>query len=192
MDPSAYANYVDLATTTDAKKGAHLTRPEIDGEGVHAALSQISVEIGTELQDEARREHAAAGGGRSAAALRATEPPPPAAERRGQTTTPPQEFDIGGNNTATDVGPESWGVVGAHISVSNTLWDASATGSSDATVAGYIGKHSFPSGPPSPHTYVILCDECHYAVRHSVVALSIVDSKLRRRISKQGNPKALA
>ena len=83
-------------------------------------------------------------------------------------------------------------VVGAHISVSNTLWDASATGSSDATVAGYIGKHSFPSGPPSPHTYVILCDECHYAVRHSVVARSIVDSKLRRRISKQGNPKALA
>ena len=58
--------------------------------------------------------------------------------------------------------------------------------------AGYIGKHSFPSGPPSPHTYVILCDGCHYAVRHSVVALSIVDSRLRRRISKQGNPKALA
>ena len=80
----------------------------------------------------------------------------------------------------------------AQLSVSNALWDASATGSSDATVAGYIGMHSFPSGPPSPHTYVILCDGCHYAVRHSVVALSIVDSRLRRRISKQGNPKALA
>ena len=49
----------------------------------------------------------------------------------------------------------------------------------------------FPNGQLSPHTYVILCEGCHYAVRHGVVARSIVDNGLRKRIGKQGKPKAL-
>ena len=196
MQPRHYADYVDMATTPDGSEEVSVCAPhdlpECDPSGVERELAQAmgALEIDARAAARAVRDargvdatKATAGG-----AARKRKPNPSTGEALTADAATRPSFSIGGDAAVTDVGDESWGVVGQQLRVHNSFWgmEHCATLSctccvSAATVVGYIGRHAFPSGHVSRHTFVIESEGFNYPATHTTVANTLVDPAFKRR-----------
>jgi hypothetical protein len=197
MEPEQYANYVDLATTTDAPAAIPDGLPEYDPEAIMADGEATLAA----LDDEAKRAAQAA---RSAKSFHPDKPAAQSKKRRkpnpatgatagnapSSTSVERTVFDLGDGIAARDLGPESWDAAGLELRVHNSFWgleddDDEDVGFSRAVVAGYIGPYQFGNGA-SKHTFVIECEGHHYPMRHTSVRDAVICAADKRRINKAG------
>ena len=197
IEPEQYADYVELATTTDAPASIPADLPEIDPEHVlpetEAALAHIEREAAAAAKaaraatrDETTEESAAV------KRKRARKPTPASGEPSGAGTSMEDArptFDLGDGKQATHLGDDSWDVCGQTLRLHNSLWGIEGDEYTECKVVGYIGAHHFESGAVSRHTYVIEDGGYFYAVRHDTVARCVMDAATRRRLRKAAAPK---
>ena len=196
MEPGTYADYVDMGTREhdNTPDGIPEDMPEVDPE--HVAAEHADTIAALDAEAAAARKAARSKEGPAADVPRAA----PAKRRRPSTGTgdtsgaaaaeiaPELVFDLGEGISVSHMGDDSWGLIGQRLSMCNSFWGYTDGLHSDCVVAAYIGDHTFPSGPPSRHTYVIEHEGHHYAVRHSTVARSLTDVVVKRRVSKSKHP----
>ena len=193
MQPHQYADYVDMVTRGDAH-GAAISGdelPETDPEHVvrdhQATLAYLDHEQSAKAKS--KRQHVADD---KQAATRKRKPQPQSGEPPAAAVALRPCFNLGDGASAQDVGDESWGAVGERIRLHYSFWGSRDADDEDyiaCTVAGYIGRHTFPQGAVSTHTYVIECHGHHYAIRHRAVASALTRAAARARARSSGAPR---
>ena len=202
MGRHAYADYVDLATNTDADAQIPDDLPECDPSGLMDELADTAAALEADERAAAKAAKAArrdaAGAARDAddarpAAGKKKRRPDPASgapsSSAASASTERAMFDLGDGIAARDAGDESWCVVGQELKMCNTFWGIDNGLKSDCRVVGYIGKFAFADGTASAHTYVVECEGHCYPARHTAVRGALVDVAAKRRLSKAGAPR---
>jgi hypothetical protein len=198
MQPTQYADYVDMATdprvTTEGAIPSEL--PEVDPEGILAETQATINAIDSEEAIKAKATKAAR-----------DKDAPKATTKRGQRRdTPPtggvsstaaepeaqqRVFDIGDGLAVPHLGDDSWDIMGQRLRVHNSFWGWEGNDYSECIVAGYVGEHSFASSKLSKHTYIIDYDGHYYPATHTMVAGALMDATVKRRIRKMSAPRLL-
>jgi hypothetical protein len=203
MQASQYADYVDMAVNASLTPavGIPIDMPEVDPEGVLRESEATLAAIDAEVTRAAKATRAQ----RDGAAIASTAPgkrPSQGARRPAPTTGKAHEgtqaqpaqhraYDIGDGIAIQHVGDDSWGVVGQRLRMHFSFWGWSDDAYSECTVVAYAGRHTFPSGKASPHTYVIECDGHYYPATHGAVADALTDAATKRRVKKARPPKII-
>ena len=198
MQPTQYADYVDMATDPRSTTGGAIPEdlPEVDPEGI---LAETQATIDAIDSEEAIKTKAA----RTAR----EQDVPRATTKRGQRRAAPptggvstdaaepearrHAFDIGEGQAVYHLGDDSWNVTGQQLRVHNSFWGWTDNEYSECRVAGYAGEYSFASGKLSKHTYVIEYDGHFYPATHTTVAGALIDATVKRRIKKAPAPRLL-
>ena len=200
MKPNDYADFVDLATKTDASLAHDQEPPET---GPQAIIAEHEAAIAALAQAEKSKKEDGRPGGRSdegahqADAAHATTRD----AKRARKKTPPREqplrapppaatYYIGEGRTVEDRGEDRWAVTGRDVSLPNTFWGVDDGEHTTCTVVGYIGRFDFAGGGPSPHTFIIEHAGYYYPARHTAVRGGLMDPALKRRVKKSGAPRA--
>ncbi len=198
MQPTQYADYVDMATdprvTTEGAIPSEL--PEVDPEGILAETQATINAIDSEEAIKAKATKAAR-----------DKDAPKATTKRGQRRdTPPtggvsstaaepeaqqRVFDIGDGLAVPHLGDDSWNIMGQRLRVHNSFWGWEGNDYSECIVAGYVGEHSFASSKLSKHTYIIDYDGHYYPATHTMVAGALMDATVKRRIRKMSAPRLI-
>ena len=198
MEAETYADYVDLATQTDAGASIPDDLPEVDPERLmreHEATFDAM-----EADERAARKAAAAARAPKAEAAAAASGnkrrrSAPATGDTCAAAAPagaaPRAFDVGEESAVTHAGADSWGVVGQHVSIHHSFWQIDDGGYSTCVIVGYVGRYAFHNGKASPHTYVVEHEGHCYLARHTTIARSLVDPAVARRVQKAGAPRLL-
>ena len=167
MTATAYADYVEIGTTTDTRGARRDDVPEIDAHGVISELDEICQQLLTnDAVPRAPRSTAA-----SAASAESN-----AGDR----------FTVGDEEVVAS-GDDSWKLVGTRVNVPNSFWSAGA-GSTDCLIAAFLLRHSFPDA--AAPAYVVTDDTAghHYIVRSSYLLRILPDAE-KRRLGKAPPPK---
>jgi len=194
MNPSTYADYVDIASRNDASLSHVQDVPEIDPsdiieaheETLHAmeAMERMSSKSQRPTSHDARCEHTQKKQRDNTHACNASSSTKDVWDTR--------TFDLGDGVTATDLGMDSWGLVGKRVHIDNSLWGRPDGHLYECTVEGYIGTFKFASRT-SKHTYAIMYEGYTYPARHTTVLDGVRDDPaLKRRLRKSPPPRAVA
>ena len=210
MKPGDYADYVDLATNTDAGLATGEEPPEIGPEMVieehdatMAAMAQAERDAAAE--ERGARRHARNGEASSTAEARPPAKPTPDPHRGRQgdvgakkkatgnePSTLMPSFDVGDDAPVVGLHEDKWAVTGEEVAVDNRFWGDEFDDGERTTciVVGYIGEYVFHDGGRSAHTFVIEAEGVHYPIRHTYMLHRIVDTAVKRRLRKSGQPHA--
>jgi len=183
MRPEDYADFVDIASRTDAGVALPVGLPAIDPGNF---VAEISGAI-TEMEAPPPREGAAPRR-RLATASSSSAADAPASPRRASVS-----HNLGEGGFALDAGSDSWDLVGTSCSVSNELWGVHIGGFTPCTVVGFLGPFKFADGSKKP-AYVV-CDDAagfRYPVSAAYLAKTICDAATKKRVSKLPEPRAVA
>ena len=167
MTATAYADYVEIGTTTDTRGARRDDVPEIDAHGVISELDEICQQLLT------------------ADAV-------PRAPRKTATTAASAQSNAGERFTVGDEevvasGDNSWKLVGSRVNVPNSFWSAGA-GSTDCLIAAFLLRHSFPDA--AAPAYVVTDDTAgHHYITRSSYLLRILPDAEKRRLGKAPPPK---
>ena len=193
MQPHQYADYVDMVTRGDAH-GAAISGdelPETDPEQAVRDHQATLAYLDHEQSAKAKSKRQPVADDKQAA-TRKRKPQPQSGEPPAAAVALRPCFNLGDGASAQDVGDESWGAVGERIRLHYSFWGSRDADDEDyiaCTVAGYIGRHTFPQGAVSTHTYVIECHGHHYAIRHRAVASALTRAAARARARSSGAPR---
>ena len=203
MEPAQYANYVDLATQSGDAGDAAITddMPEVDPQFITAeheavlAVIDADCEAATKATRKEARDARQAGDAEDAAARSKRRRATPATGDVGNVGASKSEarpvFELGEGAPVRHAGENSWGVMGQRLMMPNSFWGEEDGAESECTVVGYIGQHSFSTGPRSKYTFVIEYNGHHYAARHTAIANTLSDAAVKRRVRKAGAPRLI-
>ena len=180
MAPVYYANYVDIATKTDAGPTSHVDSPTIGPASTVDELEDTILLMSTGVSRANKDAR------------------PLASTRLADTMELPKfggalsTFELAEGETVEGRLDDVWGIVGLQLQVPNTLWwpDDQSKQRTACVVRAFIGLHVF-ADKKKRHAYVITEVESgdHYVAQASFIA-SILDDKNKRRIAKLPAPKA--
>ena len=189
--PNAYADYVELASRTDASLARGPIEFDVDPSGVVEDCECTLAALDADEREAKRAAASASGAGENPLAKRRATPHSVAAAASSDDGST-RVFDLGGH-TAVACLRDSWGIIGLEVEVPNTLWWPDDTGGATTRcrIEGLITKHKFGAGGAAPAYVITDVDAGHaYPAKATYLATIVGDAALRRRLAKSGAPRA--